>query len=44
MENLLQQNHVSGVWRSLATFSGHQDPKIEVKSDQEWVTDLNTLV
>lgn len=44
VEDLQQQNNVSDVWRGLNTISGHKDPKLELKNDQEWVNDLNTLV
>lgn len=44
MEDLLQQNNASGVWSGLNAISGHKHPKIELKSDREWVIDVKTLV
>ncbi|GAA6226633.1 RNA-directed DNA polymerase from mobile element jockey-like, partial, partial [Lates japonicus] len=41
MEEQLQQNDISGVWRGLKTISGHREPDNQTVGTLEWVNDLN---
>ncbi|XP_062863986.1 tyrosine-protein kinase receptor [Trichomycterus rosablanca] len=41
LEEELQQNNVSGVWKGLKTISGHKKPDSQVVGDQKWVNELN---
>lgn len=43
MENQLQQNSVSGVWRSLRTISGHKELNQQPVGDLKWANDLNNF-
>ncbi|KAI4875879.1 hypothetical protein NFI96_009456 [Prochilodus magdalenae] len=41
LEEQLQQNNISGVWKGLKTISGHKKPDSQVVGDQKWVKELN---
>uniref|UniRef100_A0A3P9LKD5 Reverse transcriptase domain-containing protein n=1 Tax=Oryzias latipes TaxID=8090 RepID=A0A3P9LKD5_ORYLA len=41
LEEKLQQNNVSGVWRGLRTITGYNEPSTQAEGDQTWVNDLN---
>ncbi|KAI4903434.1 hypothetical protein NFI96_017561, partial [Prochilodus magdalenae] len=41
LEEQLQRNNVSGVWKGLKTISGHKKPDSQVVGDQKWVNELN---
>ena len=41
MEDQLQQNNISGVWKGLKTMSGYKGPNQQPMGDQKWVNDLN---
>ncbi|KAM9812661.1 uncharacterized protein ACBT44_011751 isoform 1-T1 [Syngnathus typhle] len=41
MEDQLQRDDISGVWRSLNTISGRSNSRPALDRDQEWVNDLN---
>lgn len=41
MEDELQSNNISEVWRGLKTISGHRGEVSQVTGDQGWVNDLN---
>ncbi|KAI5103643.1 gastrula zinc finger protein XlCGF28.1-like [Silurus meridionalis] len=41
MEDQLQQNNVSGVWKGLKTITGHKEPSSQAVGEQKWVNDLN---
>ena len=40
MEEQLQKNNVSGVWKSLKTISGHKKPNNQAVGEQKWVNNL----
>ncbi|XP_055367950.1 uncharacterized protein LOC129604646 [Betta splendens] len=42
MEEQLQQNNVSEVWRSLKTISGFKAPHPQAEGDLSWVNELNS--
>ena len=41
MQNQLQQNNISGVWRGLKTISGYKELDFQAVGDQKWLNDLN---
>ncbi|KAI4903430.1 hypothetical protein NFI96_002603 [Prochilodus magdalenae] len=41
LEEQLQRNNVSRVWKGLKTISGHKKPDSQVVGDQKWVNELN---
>ncbi|XP_073727635.1 uncharacterized protein [Misgurnus anguillicaudatus] len=41
MEDQLQQNNVSDVWKGLKTITGHKESNSQVEGDLKWVNDLN---
>ena len=43
MEEQLQQNNISGVWRGLKTITGYKEPATQTEGDLKWVNDLNTF-
>jgi len=41
MEDQLQQNDISGVWKGLKAMSGFKGPNQQPVGDQQWVNELN---